>query len=144
MNTNHLHVGGIVSNENLTEVPSSPHEYEYVSDTDIQMNQLRRDPITAIGNMEELEISEDYKEGDGQEDELNIDPTPINVVVNDSRSEAHSHSLARGDYSSLKVRETAQQQPVVYSRIDVQAAVNERDQQKDTVPSKPHYYYNLP
>lgn len=105
-------------------MPSSTHEYESVSDADIQMNQPQRDQITIIEHVKEEEKSQEDKDGSRQNVEFNIDihPTPVIDAVTSSALEAHSHSLTRGDYSSLKVRRIIQHQPAVYSQLDVQAA----------------------
>src|SRR6218665_1117334 len=138
------------SMDNSTEAPSSPHDYESVSDVDNQMNQLGSDPVTVIENMEVERTNEEIEEEAGQEGvEANVDTYPASVIgaVNDSSPEAHSHLMMSGGYSSLKDRQRNHHLPAVgglYSQLGVPTAeVNERDQQNDMVGSIQLSYYNL-
>lgn len=138
------YLGDKTSKEHSTEVPSSPHDYDSISEADIPMRQMGRDPVRVAENREDVDTSEEEEEEDGQQLELNIDihPTPVNDATTDS---THQHNLDRGNYSSLK---TIQNQTTAYIQLGVQVAVvaetRERNEENYIVPSKPHSYYNLP
>ena len=136
-------------------MPSSPHDYDSISDADNQMNQLGSDPVTVIENVEVGSVNEEDEEEAGQEVDglTNTHPTPVIDTVNDSSHEAQSRLVIHvsGTYSSLKDRQRTHHLPTVgglYSQLDAHAAtaaeVNERDEGNDIVPGLPHSYYNLP
>lgn len=69
-------------------------------------------------------MGEEDKDENRQDVELSIDifQTPVIDAMTDSAFEAHTHSLASENYSSLKVRRIIQHQPAVYDQLDVHAA----------------------
>lgn len=121
-------------------MPSLPHEYESVSD--IQMNQLERGTGAAIENME------DEEEENNEEEEvvLNIDtpPSQVNDAGNDPTHEAHSHLVTSGNYSSLVDKQTSQHQPTTYSQLaTILPVVPNRNEDNSMEQNKPHTYYNI-
>lgn len=134
------YLGDKTSKEHSTEVPSPPHDYDSISEADIPMSHLGRDPARVTENMEDVDTSEEEEDEDGQQVGLSLDihPTPVNDAATDSTHD-------RGNYSSLK---TIQNQTTAYIQLGVQVAVvaeaRESNEENCIVPSKPNSYYNLP
>lgn len=114
------HLDDNTSKENSTGVPSTPHDYDSISDANIKLNQFESDPGTVIENTEELDTNE---EGDVQELELSTDSTPVNDAATDSSHETHSQLVTLGSYSSLRVKQRiTHHQPALYIQLGAQAA----------------------
>lgn len=135
-------------------MPSTPHDYDSISDADIQLNHLGSDPVTVIENTEVEAMNEENEEEPGQEGvEVSAGTYPTSVIgaVNDSSPQANSRLMMSDRYSSLKNRQITQSHLAaggLYSQLDVHAAlvaeVNEREQLNDTVERIPQSYYNIP
>lgn len=113
---------------------SSQHEYESVSETDIQMNQFEISTEAAINYLED---EEEEVDDDEEEEVLNSETPPSleNDVEYASEYDAHSHLVASGNYSSLVGKPTTHHQHFVYSQLGAQ---------ENVLPVVPQTYYNIP
>lgn len=126
-------------------MPSSPHDYESVSDRDIQMNQMEGGKDAAINNMED----KDEENNDEEEVELNIITPPSQVCeagIN-STGEVQSDLSTSGNYSSLMDVHTTLDQPTIYSQLGSLPAVlpvgTDKGEGDSMEQSEPHTYYNI-
>lgn len=126
-------------------MPSSPHEYESVSETDIQMNQLERNTEEAVNYMED----DEEEDNDEEEVDLNIGtpPSQVHDAEIDSAGVVHSQLISSGNYSSLMGRQTTQNHPTTYSQLvqlaTVLPVVPDIDEENNMEQSEQHTYYNV-